>query len=396
MTLDEPKAVQELDEQQQAQIVPELYFNFLADPGDKKIEPALIFTRSDLLVIKQYVKRVHRLPDEPSVVADRDGFAELGIDCQDIVHFYKNLKRHAGSWELLENQTKDLGSQIEGFSDEFMASGEGLISALQSMEGYRNLKLNSVELEDFKVAPVPLSDDDLQVIEQDIPGYLEELKLEIGKISGWVTDVKKRADHFSRQIGVTLNPTVDLLVRRISNIDVLEKLNSLRDEVGALDAAIAEKDKEYATFIGYSFSGLVFGPVGVLVTGGIYGARAEVVRVQRNELKEQRSALNRTIEMISPIVGELEDQGTVLKDLQFRLIHVEVAAKNLEDVWRMLDVYIDRSETSLEAIKTDVQVAKFIWDFRKVLRPWGKISSISMELSKIFNEPTNDQGEDAR
>lgn len=387
----EHKPVVELGIQERAELVPESYFNFISSHSPvKKIEPALIFTRSDLVRIKRYTHQVHRLPTEETVLARQQGCSEVGIDAEGILHFYKNLKRHADTWEELENYTKDLGAYIELFSEDFAASGNELIATLESTDGYQTLKSLTPELAKQRTQRhTPLNLEDRRVVEVDVPTYLKELKLVIKILSNRVTTVTELCDHFSKQIGSVLVPTVEMLLKRVTAVDILARINTWREEVSALDLQIEQKDKEYSAFVGYSFTGLVFGPLGLLVTGGIYGAKAEDVRCQRGAMVAQRVEFNRKLSAISPLVGELEAQGSTLKDLKFLLTNVEAAAKNLEDVWRMLDAYIDHSETSLAGLRTDVAVAKFIWDFKKVLRPWQKIGSLSRELSKIFNEPVN-------
>ncbi|WP_133247608.1 alpha-xenorhabdolysin family binary toxin subunit A [Pseudomonas sp. SDI] len=389
----EHKPVVELGIQERAELVPASYFNFISSQSPvKNIEPALIFTRSDLVRIKRYTHQVHRLPTDEIVLARQKGFSEVGIDAEGILHFYKNLKRHADTWEKLENYTKDLGSHIELFSEDFAASGNELITTLESTEAYQALQSLTPELARQRIQRhSSLSLQDRRVVEVDVPTYLKELKLVIKVLSGRVTVVTEMCDHFSKQIGSVLVPTVELLLKRVTDVDILARINTWREEVATLDLEIEKKDQEYSAFVGYSFTGLVFGPLGLLVTGGIYGAKAEDVRRQRSAMVAQRAEFNRKLGSICPLVGELEAQGTTLKDLKFLLTNVEAAAKNLEDVWRMLDAYIDHSESSLAALRTDVAVAKFIWDFKKVLRPWQKIGSLSRELSKIFNEPINDE-----
>ena len=54
-----------------------------------------------------------------------------------------------------------------------------------------------------------------------------------------------------------------------------------RDE---LDREIERLGKQYSTEVGYAFTGLLAGPFGLIITGGIFGSRAEDTRKRKNIL----------------------------------------------------------------------------------------------------------------
>ncbi|MNJ67996.1 hypothetical protein D3C77_642090 [compost metagenome] len=122
------------------------------------------------------------------------------------------------------------------------------------------------------------------------------------------------------------------------------------------------------------------------ITGGIYGSQAETVRKEKNQCIEQRKQLAETLEELEPEIGKFQITMTLLRDLELRLVEVESAAKNLEDVWNTLSVYADESQRDLERIDTDISLARFAMRFERVIRPWKSIRSKSRELSEVFNE----------
>lgn len=393
MEFDGSDDVEEFDVIQRENMKPGQYLEFVA-AGNDIVEPGLIFSRSNLKSIRQYVRHVYRLPSQADLIERCVGFSDLNIKVDDVLHFYNNLKLHAESWEVLENKTKDLGALLESFADEFSASGKDLIRLLEATEGYRQLTLKSESLQGLEVPHTPLGQNDKDIIYSSVTEYLRAVKTDVPTISRSVTDVKEGADNFSKQIGITLSPAVEKLNKSIVGGAVLEKLNKLREEISALDTKISEKDSEYSSYVGYSFIGSVFGPLGIVVTGGIYGWEAERVRAERAKLKAQRSKLSAQIEGFNPVLAELTSQHAELKELKFRLVDVEVAAKNFEDVWRILDSNIGSSESRLLAIDSDALLFKFVNDFKRVLAPWEKIGALSRNLSKMFNEPLDDIVED--
>lgn len=369
---------------ERAAIVPHAYMGFIS--SGKDIEPGLIFTRSDLLTIRKYAKRVKQLPPD-KVKLEKEGLDLLGIASTDILHFYQALNDHVGTWDDLENKTKDLSARLTLFAFEFLRNGNEICGTLMKTEGYRKLKLADGERVDIKVEHHALGQDDLIIIEHDVPLFLNTMRSEISIVSSMVSRVKELADHFSRTISNQLSPMVTQLSQRVGDVDVLSKIASYREKIAKLDKSIKEKDEEYSKFVGLAFSGLAFGGVGVIVTGGIYGDQAERVRKQRDKMMAERREHISGIKAITPLLGSLETNAYDFDALKFLLVDVEEAAKNLEDVWRSLDVYVDTSENRLHELKTDVLLGQFIYEFRQVLTPWEKIHGMTTQLSKIFNEP---------
>ena len=85
------------------------------------------------------------------------------------------------------------------------------------------------------------------------------------------------------------------------------------------------------------------------------------------------------------MIGDLERTASQIADLKFRLTDVQTAAQNLEDVWGLLEVYAQESEEELGRIQTDIELARFIQRFDRVVRPWVRIRGLSVQLSRIFN-----------
>ena len=183
-----------------------------------------------------------------------------------------------------------------------------------------------------------------------------------------------------------LRPETDALNRQIKDVSPEKVIDGLRARIVPLDKEIEQTDAAYQKLVGLAFTGLAFGPIGVAITGGIYGAEAESVRLRNQRQRRERELLIKQIETISPMVAVFETTSLQIADLKFRLTEVQTAAKNLEDVWHMLGIYLEQSGEELGLITSDIELATFILRFERVLRPWHSIRDISSQLSKIFNE----------
>jgi hypothetical protein len=212
------------------------------------------------------------------------------------------------------------------------------------------------------------------------------IKNDISKKLEHIRHVKALADDFDKAISRNLRPMVDGLVSKFSTAAVGEQVVDIERRLARLDREIDEKVSEYNGLVGTSFYGLVFGPIGLAITGGIYGNQAEQVRAQKNSLIGERDTLIEQRSRLTSGPRDLDQIKTILVDLRIRLIDVSTAAKNLEDVWVLLEVYAEQSLSRVESVNTDLQLRRFIRKFEQVVAPWQHIKGVSKEVSRLFNE----------
>ncbi|WP_110972493.1 alpha-xenorhabdolysin family binary toxin subunit A [Pseudomonas huaxiensis] len=384
------ESLQALDIQQRAEFVPKQYFDVISSSAENnRMQPALIFSADNLKIIKRYVEYVYRLPKSAQEISEGHDFSLVGLDVQLVVNHYKNLRQHVEAWDIIERESKLLGTKLEQFASEFVAQGGHLVSALKSTKAYGLLseRLGNV-MDDVTLQYQPYraleSSDKAQI--GDVKDFLSFIKDDIAEARQDIASVKDRAVWFSNVVVRQLRPEIDGLMQRIKDSGGEKKIGELRKQIEPLDELIAQKSDEYQALVGYAFTGLAFGLIGVAITGGIYGAQAEAVRAEKNELISLRDRLAQQIAAINPMIGSIEKTSLQIADLKFRLTEVQMAAKNLEDVWSMLGVYVEESEEELLQIDTDLKLATFVHRFERVVRPWETIRGLSAHLSKIFNE----------
>ncbi|NNJ14113.1 alpha-xenorhabdolysin family binary toxin subunit A [Pseudomonas putida CSV86] len=394
MTTKENDSLQAMDAQQRAEFVPQQYFDVISRRADNnRMQPALIFTADNLRSIKRYVHYVLRLPKSIDEINGTHDLSLIGIDAAQVDRLYTNLRTHVETWDVLERETKSLGTRLEIFASSFITDGRTLIEKLEATEAFRTLKARLRDVVD----EVSLARSGFRVLGKgerkqvaDLRSHLGIIAEDIAEVRQQITAIKERAQWFADAVVRQLRPETDALNRQIKDISPEKLVDDLRQRLTPLDEEIEKMDASYQKLVGLAFTGLVFGPIGVAITGGIYGAQAEGVRAANNLLRRKRETLVQQIEAISPMVGVFETTTLQIADLKFRLTEVQTAAKNLEDVWNMLGVYVEQSGEELELIGTDIELATFMLRFERVLRPWHSIRDISSQLSKIFNETVDE------
>lgn len=397
MTLEmtENESLVGMDTQQKAERVPQQYFEAITGSASS-LDPALIFTRDNLLTIKRYASAVRRLPPNRESLQGETNFVMLAIDLEDIHQFYEDLRRHVRGWNVLEQETKTLGTQLDNFATNFTADGQAMLAAIRESDAIRNAGLLR-ELDEQVLEQVQarrLEPEEQTQVVHSIVEYLTLIAEDISLAIERITAVKGRANRFARDVVDNIRPKAEGLLNGFTGKADVATLDVMNTQLRGLDKQIAQKTEAYKSLVGYTLAGLWFGPVGVAITGGIYGTEAESVRAEKNRLIEQRKQLAETLAELAPEIGKFQITLTQLADLESRLDDVETAAKNLEDVWNILSVYADESQRDLERINTDVSLVRFAMRFERVIRPWQKIRSQSRVLSEIFNETVDQYSEE--
>ncbi len=364
---------EELSEEQRAALVPAQIFDH------KKDDPAFIFSADNLRTIKRYERVVRQLPGRQEVEANQ-AFAILGIQAADVNVLFDSLRRHVNSWDAIEDACKKLGSDLQVFAETLMLEGAELVSELKSMPSWDSQADSEV------LANSTLTTDDAKMFREKVDSQIAVIREDISEKRRGIKQVRALVDRFGDDISENLKPMANSLFLQVQAKSVPEKLLSLQRAVAELDQDIQRKLDEYNSLVGYSFTGLAFGPVGLIITGGIFGSQAETVRKAKNALLEERAKLDLNIKALTGDVGGFEAIGEHIADIQFRLVDVGVAAKNLEDIWILLEAYVDHSLRRAGNVSTQLEVLRFVVSFERVIRPWEKIKDISKHLSRLFNE----------
>lgn len=369
------KSFDQLTEEERAIRVPGQIFDL------RKEEPAFIFSRENLKTIRRYEKSVRQLP-MPAEVSQNQALRVLGIDANDINVFFNNLRGHVDSWDHVEDSCKLMGAELQVFAESLFTEGVGFIASIKNLDSWDLMPEDTAVLEMLK-----LSDSEKKTFSEGVDTYLQHITDDITDKLNTIRHVKKLVDQFGDAITKNLEPMARSLNGKLDSHDAAEKLRSIEAELVTLDADIQQMLDQYNGLVGAAFYGLVFGPLGLVVTGGIYGTQAERIRAEKNLLLEKYTALTdqKNILLGEGITQFASLKGT-LKDMQFRLVEVGAATKNLEDVWVLLEAYANSSLKKVKGVSTQLELKRFVSGFQRVISPWQNILFITKEISKLFNE----------
>jgi len=373
--------------------VPIQYFGKRAENLE---EQTFIVNKNHVLSIQRYVRAGLALPVNISEVESFLGYREseyVELAPASIQQLHQQIHQHALSWSTLERETKYIGNQLDLFASGFINSGATIIEGLKSCEAYKKFQGNVdslTEAEKANLAAIPLDSSDTKRVE-NISNALTWVKNDTAKFYSAVNSVKAMAIEFSRKISDELLIQVANKQKVVAQacVDRREEVDEFREQLKLLDEEIAEKQSEYDYQVGAAFTGLVFGPLGLLVTGGIFGSQAEETRARKNQLLERKVEL---VEKLSepPFSRNLITLATNFGDMRILMKDAEQGIKCIEDVLGIVWGSLGASLAAFKSDASELALMMLVLNLQAIFEPWKTIKGHARALSAVFNEMVPD------
>ncbi|QJQ22163.1 alpha-xenorhabdolysin family binary toxin subunit A [Pseudomonas sp. SK] len=388
----EQTAIEEMDLVAKVKKLPERYFQFLESRAGAGQQVGSLLTAENLKVIKRYANIVNQLPYSLEQVSEEADYDALGLDATLVYALYEALHKHVKKWDKLERSIKQLGPEIELFAESLVERGHALLENLERSEVFLALQGRKDEQGDDPYTLELSRDEQAQIVSIVTPS-ISGLVREIEATQRRIDDVDKLAHSFNVEIKRELKPRMGRLLKhfseKISDAVVTEK----RKQIDLWDQQIDQLQGEYDANVGYAFTGLVLGPIGLVITGGVFGSKAEKIRAEKNELIGKREELAYLVGKIVPALKDCERVSTLVRDLHFRCTDLSSATRRLADVWLFLASYANNSVDEAKELNSIQQLDTFVHDFSEVIKPWTKIGNICHKLSDLFEELIEEYGE---
>ncbi|MND27651.1 hypothetical protein D3C76_580390 [compost metagenome] len=386
VTTDQEKyTVDEMDPLSKVKMLPKRYFEFLGSRLSNGQQAGSLLTAENLKAIKRYANVVSQLPRTLDQVEKEVDYASLRLDASLVYELYRALHRHIDVWDKLERSVKQLGPEIELFAESLVQRGSTLLNNLENSDVFLAIKSSRAEQGD-DVYITALSEDEQTQLRSVLAPGITELVREIEGTRRRIDEVDTCANWFNSEIKREIKPRLGRLITHFDEKASSEVIMQKRQQLDEWDEKIDQLASDYSANVGYAFTGLWFGPIGVAVTGGVFGSKAESIRAEKNALIEKRDELAQEMAKLLPALQDFERISTLVRDLQFRCKDLSSATRRLADVWLFMASYANNSVNEAKELKDIKQLEAFVHDFSEVIRPWEKIGSICHTLSELFDE----------
>ncbi|CAM4070377.1 hypothetical protein CCOS865_01119 [Pseudomonas reidholzensis] len=353
---------------------------------DGEDEGGLTLSREHIITLNRYVNFVFGLPSTPDNLQRWLGYTQIDepeLTPAGMTTLFNALRGHARSWGPLSDSNKKLASELASTAASINAAGETIVDECRQIRALGS----DIKAWDKVVlsAPVKLDRADQRAV-SSLVDYMQILKEDVQSYGLRVATVRGETEAFRDTARFKLIPAVKqkgLAVERKKGDGAVERL---REQLKELDDEIAALSKEYDQYLKQALSGLAAGAIGVIITGGIYGSKAEKVRKERKGRQAERRAVSEQLRVRVNLEGRMEEMTTFVDELDTRLQDVVTAASHLQTAWEIVGSYIDSSITRLEKIDDNRELARFVLYFRQFLAQWKQIEKTSLQLTRIFDE----------
>ncbi|UNH26246.1 alpha-xenorhabdolysin family binary toxin subunit A [Moellerella wisconsensis] len=355
-----------------------------------------IFTVEDLINIKKYINFSLLLPiKHKDMVFDTKISQEntLPIKISELIDLFIKIRQHALSWNNVEYQVKQQSIDLELTGRNITMTGNQLIDYINQMPLLERISQRIEELDISNIELIGFSSDDY-IIANELVNILELIKDDIILQSKKTTVVRNTvADFRTYIIGGNLSneQQIDSLLfatRKIKQqlediIDsndthhLLNQIELKKDEVGQLE-------QEYSHYVKLAFTGLAGGIIGLIITGSIFGDKAEKIRARKNILLNEIIALEEQINIDKKLNGLLSNITVRLQHMDSYFRDARLALDHLDYMWQTILAEINDSIAKFKTINNSHLLAQFTIQLKKIILSWDAVTDYSQHLILLF------------
>ncbi|WP_336751778.1 alpha-xenorhabdolysin family binary toxin subunit A [Aeromonas hydrophila] len=353
-----------------------------------------IFTADDLIKILLYVRAARKLPQNladftKDIGSDSTGIP--GLEPNEIIDLYQKITNHANRWTPVESLVKEQAASLKVASNNIVTIGDQIIKVINQMDIMEQLKT----IKDPTVT-IPISSDKDTKIQQALPEVIEKLKQSCIEQQRKTLEVLKAVRDYKTEISggtlssgktvMGLEPTLADKKERAKKANLDGKIKELQDSIDALQDQIDQLKKDYDKYVGLAFTGAAGGIIGLAITGGIFGDKAEKARKERNSKIQEKDDKSKDLKRKLQVQGILNQFSTQFTDIGMRLLDAEQSLEHLDFLWTDIIVRINKSVDNWMKVKDSDMLLSFVTDLEIIVRPWREVGDMSTELVRVFDK----------
>lgn len=355
-----------------------------------------IVTSHDLIKIKSYINKALSLPYQIEDVINFIHYNEISVQQlspENILTLFIRIRDHAFEWNKIEYAIKQQAIDLEIIGREITSTGENIISFINQMSLLAKISTVIHDLSEQELENIQYQSQDKEVATQLIH-ILESMKEDIENERDKTIKLKESLSSFRSKImggkdsqNITHHSIYyDILnKKRFINEFYNDNSLSLIEERDLLIEEIATLKDEYKHYVGLAFTGLAIGIIGVIITGGIFGAKAESIRKKKNELIQKVKKINADIDIYEGLSLHLNTLYIELSEIEQFIEDANLALEHIEYVWQAILTEIEASITHFNKINSALELIKFSIYLEKIIAPWYMVIGYSKEILLSFD-----------
>lgn len=355
-----------------------------------------IVTSHDLIKIKSYINKALSLPYQIEDVINFIHYNEISVQQlspENILTLFIRIRDHAFEWNRIEYAIKQQAIDLEIIGREITSTGENIISFINQMSLLAKISTVIHDLSEQELENIQYQSQDKEVATQLIH-ILKSMKEDIENERDKTIKLKESLSSFRSKI--MGGKDSQNMIHHSIYYDILNKKRfinefyndnslSLIEERDLLIEEIATLKDEYKHYVGLAFTGLAIGIIGVIITGGIFGAKAEAIREKKNELIEKVKKITADIDIYEGLSLHLNTLYIELLEIEQFIEDANLALEHIEYVWQAILTEIEASITHFNKINSALELIKFSIYLEKIIAPWYMVIGYSKEILLSFD-----------
>ncbi|ELZ5938236.1 alpha-xenorhabdolysin family binary toxin subunit A [Providencia stuartii] len=356
-----------------------------------------IFTHQDLSNIHKYIHFALSLPTSTLEILSWLKIGEstnLPIETNVLTETIQLIHRHASHWDSIEQEVKQQSVNLSLISRNIVQTGNQIIHYINDMPIIQQIA-NSVEgLSNEDLDGITYQNDDQQIATEllSILGLIhDDIKIQANKTASIKNSISDFRIHIiggnlsNRQHVDSLLFKVKSIYMQLDSTDATDSETYHLEKIALLKKEIFQLEKEYSHFVKLSFTGLAGGLIGLVITGGIFGSKAEKIRHQKNELLKEISNINDKINQDCFIKKTIFDIQINLQKIESHFKDARLAIDHLDYMWLVILTEIKQSIETFARIDNAANLLKFITRFKKIITAWASVQTYSEQLIELFD-----------
>ncbi|HEN3610883.1 TPA: pore-forming cytotoxin subunit YaxA [Yersinia enterocolitica] len=378
--------------------LPKVVLDFITGEQTGVARSGGIFTKEDLINLKLYVRKGLSLPTQQDEVTAYLGYKKIdvaGLEPKDIKLLFDGIHNHALNWNDVEQAVLQQSLDLDIAAKNIISTSNEIISLINQMPITVRVKTMLGDITDQQLENITYESADHEVASA-LKDILDEMKVDINRHQVTTANVRKKVSDYRITLTggeLSSGDKVNGLEPQVkTKYDLMEK-NNMRKSIKELDEKIKEKrqrieqlKKDYDKFVGLSFTGAVSGIIAIAIAGGIFGAKAENARKEKNALISEVAELESKVSSQRALQTALEALSLSFSDIGIRMVDAESALNHLDFMWLSVLNQITESQTQFATINNALRLTSFVNKFQQVITPWKSVGDSARQLVDIFDE----------
>jgi len=347
----------------------------------------VLATAQDMKELRSFAAHANELPqrlDQVKFLLGYDKSDVPGLEPRDVLNLYKDTQRTAELWPHLEISMKNVSAGLGVFADNLKSIGNEVINHIKLFDSYTTEGVvgdyADVPLDSIPHSPLLASDakkvSTLESLIKDLTVLVDEQTRDAVNVKDRIVDYKYELRNLGAKIGLKRK----LCLTAAKNMDS----SDLNEQIESLNTRIVEQQRTYATYCRYTWVGAWWGPLGLAISGGIYGIKANDVWYGIQSLIAEKQPLIDKLQS-NQVANSLIKFENMLQDLSLRIDGAASGAANLQELWTTITTYIMSAAKRFKDTGNATLLTILVSRLTNLISNWQEVKLKSDLLQSAFD-----------